>query len=317
MIKDRILVIGASGQIGTELVINLRSMYGHANVIASDVKNATDEIMNSGPYEVLDVMDNSRLQGVVKKYNITQIYLLAALLSATAEKNIELGWALNMRSLSHVLDLARFGSVKKVYWPSSIAVFGRTTPRLNTSQHTIMEPNTVYGISKQAGERWCEYYHRKFGVDVRSLRYPGLVSWKTKPGGGTTDYAIHVFHKALEDGEYESFLSEDTTLPMMYMPDAVRATIELMEAPSENVKIRSSYNVSGISFNPKEIAQSIKKYIPEFKITYKTDERQEIANTWPKSIDDSEAQENWGWRHQYDLDALTKDMLLNLKNQYN
>ena len=262
-------------------------------------------------------MDNSRLQGVVKKYNITQIYLLAALLSATAEKNIELGWALNMRSLSHVLDLARFGSVKKVYWPSSIAVFGRTTPRLNTSQHTIMEPNTVYGISKQAGERWCEYYHRKFGVDVRSLRYPGLVSWKTKPGGGTTDYAIHVFHKALEDGEYESFLSEDTTLPMMYMPDAVRATIELMEAPSENVKIRSSYNVSGISFNPKEIAQSIKKYIPEFKITYKTDERQEIANTWPKSIDDSEAQENWGWRHQYDLDALTKDMLLNLKNQYN
>ncbi len=317
MIKDRILVIGASGQIGTELVINLRSMYGNANVIASDVKNATDEVMKSGPYEVLDVMNMYRLQEVVKKHNITQIYLLAALLSATAEKNIELGWALNMRSLSHVLDQARFGNVKKVYWPSSIAVFGSTTPQINTSQHTIMEPNTVYGITKQAGERWCEYYHQKFGVDVRSLRYPGLISWKTKPGGGTTDYAIHVFHEALKDGKYESFLAEDTTLPMMYMPDAVRATIELMEAPSENVKIRSSYNVAGISFNPKEVSEAIKTYIPEFKITYKTDERQEIANTWPKSIDDSEAHEDWGWKHQYDLDALTKDMLLNLKNQYN
>lgn len=317
MIKDRILVIGASGQIGTELVINLRSMYGNANVIASDVKNATDEVMKSGPYEVLDVMNMYRLQEVVKKHNITQIYLLAALLSATAEKNIELGWALNMRSLSHVLDQARFGNVKKVYWPSSIAVFGSTTPQINTSQHTIMEPNTVYGITKQAGERWCEYYHQKFGVDVRSLRYPGLISWKTKPGGGTTDYAIHVFHEALKNGKYESFLAEDTTLPMMYMPDAVRATIELMEAPSENVKIRSSYNVAGISFNPKEVSEAIKTYIPEFKITYKTDERQEIANTWPKSIDDSEAHEDWGWKHQYDLDALTKDMLLNLKNQYN
>ena len=317
MIKDRILVIGASGQIGTELVINLRSMYGNANVIASDVKNATDEVMKSGPYEVLDVMNMYRLQEVVKKHKITQIYLLAALLSATAEKNIELGWALNMRSLSHVLDQARFGNVKKVYWPSSIAVFGSTTPQINTSQHTIMEPNTVYGITKQAGERWCEYYHQKFGVDVRSLRYPGLISWKTKPGGGTTDYAIHVFHEALKDGKYESFLAEDTTLPMMYMPDAVRATIELMEAPSENVKIRSSYNVAGISFNPKEVSEAIKTYIPEFKITYKTDERQEIANTWPKSIDDSEAHEDWGWKHQYDLDALTKDMLLNLKNQYN
>ncbi|MDG1850133.1 MAG: NAD-dependent epimerase/dehydratase family protein [Flavobacteriales bacterium] len=315
--KDRILVIGASGQIGTELVINLRSMYGNANVIASDVKNATDEVMKSGPYEVLDVMNMYRLQEVVKKHNITQIYLLAALLSATAEKNIELGWALNMRSLSHVLDQARFGNVKKVYWPSSIAVFGSTTPQINTSQHTIMEPNTVYGITKQAGERWCEYYHQKFGVDVRSLRYPGLISWKTKPGGGTTDYAIHVFHEALKNGKYESFLAEDTTLPMMYMPDAVRATIELMEAPSENVKIRSSYNVAGISFNPKEVSEAIKTYIPEFKITYKTDERQEIANTWPKSIDDSEAHEDWGWKHQYDLDALTKDMLLNLKNQYN
>lgn len=317
MIKDRILVIGASGQIGTELVINLRSMYGNANVIASDVKNATDEVMESGPYEVLDVMDKSRLHEIVTKHEITQIYLLAALLSATAEKNIEHGWALNMRSLSHVLDQARFGKVRKVYWPSSIAVFGSTTPQINTSQHTIMEPNTVYGISKQAGERWCEYYHQKFGVDVRSLRYPGLISWKTEPGGGTTDYAIHIFHKALKNGTYECFLSKDTTLPMMYMPDAVRATIELMEAPSEKIKIRSSYNVAGISFNPKEIAKAIKAHIPEFEITYQTDERQEIANTWPKSIDDSEARVDWGWKHQYSLDALTKDMLLNLDKQYN
>ena len=317
MTKDKILIIGASGQIGTELVIKLRSMYGNINVIASDVKNASDEVMKSGPYEVLDVMNESRLHEVVKRHGITQIYLLAALLSATAEKNMELGWALNMRSLSHVLDQARFGNVKKVYWPSSIAVFGSTTPQINTSQHTIMEPNTVYGITKQAGERWCEYYHQKFNIDVRSLRYPGLISWKTDPGGGTTDYAVQIFHQALKDGEYESFLTEDTTLPMMYMPDAVRATIELMEAPSENLKIRSSYNVAGISFNPKEISEAIKAYIPKFKITYNTDERQAIANTWPKSIDDSEAQKDWGWKHHFDLDALTKDMLLNLKNKYN
>ena len=317
MTKDKILIIGASGQIGTELVIKLRSMYGNINVIASDVKNASDEVMKSGPYEVLDVMNESRLNEVVKRHGITQIYLLAALLSATAEKNMELGWALNMRSLSHVLDQARFGNVKKVYWPSSIAVFGSTTPQINTSQHTIMEPNTVYGITKQAGERWCEYYHQKFNVDVRSLRYPGLISWKTHPGGGTTDYAVQIFHQALKDGEYESFLTEDTTLPMMYMPDAVRATIELMEAPSKNLKIRSSYNVAGISFNPKEISEAIKAYIPKFKITYNTDERQAIANTWPKSIDDSEAQKDWGWKHHFDLDALTKDMLLNLKNKYN
>lgn len=317
MTKDKILIIGASGQIGTELVIKLRSMYGNINVIASDVKNASDEVMKSGPYEVLDVMNESRLHEVVKRHGITQIYLLAALLSATAEKNMELGWALNMRSLSHVLDQARFGNVKKVYWPSSIAVFGTTTPQINTSQHTIMEPNTVYGITKQAGERWCEYYHQKFNIDVRSLRYPGLISWKTHPGGGTTDYAVQIFHQALKDGEYESFLTEDTTLPMMYMPDAVRATIELMEAPSENLKIRSSYNVAGISFNPKEISEAIKAYIPKFKITYNTDERQAIANSWPKSIDDSEAQKDWGWKHHFDLDALTKDMLLNLKNKYN
>ena len=266
MTKDTILVVGASGQIGTELVIQLRSIYGNSSVVASDLKSATKEVMEAGPFEQLDIMDESRLHEVMKKHKVTQIYLLAALLSATAEKNIELGWALNMRSLSHVLDLARYGKIKKIYWPSSIAVFGPSTPKINTGQYTVMEPNTVYGISKQAGERWCEYYHNKFGVDVRSLRYPGLISWKTKPGGGTTDYAIHIYHEALKRQKYECFLSAKTTLPMMYMSDGIRATLELMESPAEKIKIRSSYNIAGISFNPEEIANTIKKHIPEFHI---------------------------------------------------
>lgn len=295
---------------------NLRSIYGAAHVVASDLKSATAEVMESGPFEQLDIMDESRLQEILDKYKVTQIYLLAALLSATAEKNIELGWALNMRSLSHVLDLARYGKIKKVYWPSSIAVFGPTTPSINTPQYTIMEPNTVYGISKQAGERWCEYYHHKFGVDVRSIRYPGLISWKAQPGGGTTDYAVHIFHEALKHGKYESFLSEETTLPMMYMPDAIRATLELMETPSEKVKIRSSYNVAGISFNPVEIANTIKAHIPQFEMTYKSDERQEIADSWPQSIDDTLAREHWGWKHEYDLKTMAEDMIINLKKQY-
>jgi len=316
MIKDTILVIGASGQIGTELVINLRSMYGNAHVVASDVKSATEEVMESGPFEQLDIMDEDRLLDILDKYKITQVYLLAALLSATAEKNIELGWALNMRSLSHVLDLARHGKIKKIYWPSSIAVFGPTTPSINTPQYTIMEPNTVYGISKQAGERWCEYYHNKFDVDVRSIRYPGLISWKAQPGGGTTDYAVHIFHEALKHGNYESFLSEETTLPMMYMPDAIRATLELMEAPSEKVEIRSSYNVAGISFNPVEIANTIKTHIPEFEMTYKSDERQAIADSWPQSIDDTLARKHWGWKHEYNLTTMAEDMIINLKKQY-
>ena len=240
MTKDTILVVGASGQIGTELVIQLRSIYGNSSVVASDLKSATKEIMEVGPFENLDIMDESRLHEVIKKHKVTQIYLLAALLSATAEKNIELGWALNMRSLSHVLDLARYGKIKKIFWPSSIAVFGPSTPKINTGQYTVMEPNTVYGISKQAGERWCEYYHNKFGVDVRSLRYPGLISWKEKPGGGATDYAIHIYHEALKRQKYECFLSATTTLPMMYMSDGIRATLELMEAPAEKIKIRSS-----------------------------------------------------------------------------
>ena len=314
--KDTILLIGASGQIGTDLTMSLRAIYGASHVVASDIKSASREVMESGPFEQLDIMDPVRLNEIVLKYKVTQVYLLAALLSATAEKNIELGWALNMKSLSHVLDLARNGKVKKVYWPSSIAVFGPTTPSINTPQHTIMDPNTVYGISKQAGERWCEYYYQKFGVDVRSIRYPGLISWKAKPGGGTTDYAVHIFHEAIKYGRYESFLSETTSLPMMYMPDAIRATLELMEAPADSIKIRSSYNVAGTSFNPAEIAAVVKQYIPHFEITYKTDERQAIANSWPQSINDSLAREHWNWKHEYDLGNMAEDMMLNLKKKY-
>jgi nucleoside-diphosphate-sugar epimerase len=314
--KDTILLIGASGQIGTDLTMSLRAIYGASHVVASDIKSASREVMESGPFEQLDIMDPVRLNEIVLKYKVTQVYLLAALLSATAEKNIELGWALNMKSLSHVLDLARHGKVKKVYWPSSIAVFGPTTPSINTPQHTIMDPNTVYGISKQAGERWCEYYHQKFGVDVRSIRYPGLISWKAKPGGGTTDYAVHIFHEAIKYGRYQSFLSETTSLPMMYMPDAIRATLELMEAPADSIKIRSSYNVAGTSFNPAEIAAVVKQYIPHFEIAYKTDERQAIANSWPQSINDSLAREHWNWKHEYDLGNMAEDMMLNLKKKY-
>ena len=317
MTKDTILVVGASGQIGTELVIQLRSIYGNSSVVASDLKSASKEIMEGGPFENLDIMDESRLHEVIKKHKVTQIYLLAALLSATAEKNIELGWALNMRSLSHVLDLARYGKIKKIYWPSSIAVFGPSTPKINTGQYTVMEPNTVYGISKQAGERWCEYYHNKFGVDVRSLRYPGLISWKEKPGGGTTDYAIHIYHQALNRQKYECFLSEKTTLPMMYISDGIRATLELMEAPAEKIKIRSSYNIAGISFNPDQIANTIKKHIPEFEMSYKLDYRQSIADSWPQSIDDQFARVHWGWKHQFNLNEITEDMIANLRKEFN
>ncbi len=314
--KERILIIGSSGQIGTELVMELRSMYGNNNVIASDIRPSSSEVMESGPFEKLDIMDEKLLRDVVKEYKITQVYLLAALLSATAEKNIELGWRLNMRSHSHVLDLAKDGLIKKIFWPSSIAVFGPTTPIENTPQYTVMEPNTVYGITKQAGERWNEYYFNKFGVDVRSIRYPGLIGWKATPGGGTTDYAVDIFHQAIQHEKYESFLSENTGLPMMYMPDAIRATIELMEAPAEQVKIRSSYNLAGVSFTPKQIAEEVKKHIPDFKMTYNPDFRQAIADSWPSSIDDSYAQKDWGWELKYDLEKMTSDMMINLKEQY-
>ena len=313
---ERILIIGSSGQIGTELVMELRRMYGNDNVVASDIRQSCKEVMETGPFETLDIMEEQLLRDIVKKYNITQVYLLAALLSATAEQNIELGWRLNMRSHSHVLDLAREGLIKKIFWPSSIAVFGPTTPMENTPQYTVMEPNTVYGITKQAGERWNEYYFNKFGVDVRSVRYPGLIGWKAAPGGGTTDYAVDIFHKAITDGKYESFLSENTGLPMMYMPDAIRATIELMEAPAEQVKIRSSYNLAGISFTPKEIAAEVSKHIPNFEMSYNSDFRQEIADSWPSSINDEHAQNDWGWKLEYNLEKMTSDMMKNLKEKY-
>jgi len=314
--QERILIIGSSGQIGTELVIELRKKYGDENVIASDIKSSSNEIMNSGPFEELNIMNERLLREIVKKHKISQVYLLAALLSATAEKNIQLGWELNMRSHSHVLDLAKDGLIKKIFWPSSIAVFGPTTPKENTPQYTIMEPNTVYGITKQAGERWNEYYFNKFGVDVRSIRFPGLIGWKSAPGGGTTDYAVDIFHKAITDGQYESFLSENTGLPMMYMPDAIRATIELMEAPEKQVKIRSSYNLAGISFTPKEIAMEISKHIPNFEMSYNTDFRQSIADSWPSSINDEDSQNDWGWQLEYDLKKMTKDMIFHLTKKY-
>lgn len=310
MATDKILIVGSQGQIGLELTQELRAIYGNDNVIASDVK-APEQ--SNGPFETLDVMDKNRLDEIFKKHNVTQVYLLAALLSATAEKNPRFAWDLNMEGLFNVLNAAKEGVLKKVYWPSSIAVFGPTTPKKNTPQYTVMEPNTIYGISKQAGERYCEYYHQKYGVDVRSIRYPGLIGYKSAPGGGTTDYAVHIYHEALKNKKYECFLSADTELPMMYMPDALKATINLMEAPAEQVKIRSSYNVAGMSFNPEEIASEIRKHIPEFTISYNPDFRQAIANSWPQSIDDTQAREHWGWKPQYDLAGMTKDMLENLK----
>jgi len=309
--KEKILVIGSSGQIGTELVQNLRNIYGVDGVVASDVK-VTDQA-KEGPFEVIDVMNAQNLLEIVKRHQITQVYLLAALLSATAEKMPKFGWDLNMQGLFNVLDLAKEKIIQKVYWPSSIAVFGPNTPKTNTPQYTVMEPSTVYGISKQAGERWCEYYFNKYNVDVRSLRYPGLIGWKSAPGGGTTDYAVHIFHEALKTGKYECFLSENTILPMMHMEDAIAATIGIMQADAEKVKIRSSYNLSGFSFSPKEIADEIKKHIPSFTISYNPDSRQQIADSWPQSINDDYAKKDWGWVPKYDLKSLTINMLENLK----
>ena len=314
--KDRILIIGSSGQIGTELVMHLRELYGEANVIASDIRESSDKVMQSGVFEYLDIMNEKLLYDIVKKHSITQVYLLAALLSATAEKNIEMGWSLNMRSHSHVLDLAKEGLIKKIFWPSSIAVFGPTTPKKNTPQYTIMEPNTVYGISKLAGERWNEYYYNKFDVDIRSIRYPGLIGWRAKAGGGTTDYAVNIFHQAIQKGHYESFLSDGTVLPMMYMPDAIRATIEIMESPGKKIKIRSSYNLSGFSFSPKQIADEVANHVPNFKISYKTDFRQSIANSWPESIDDSYAKNDWEWKPKYTLKKMSLEIMENLKKKY-
>lgn len=312
MAKDKILVIGASGQIGVELTLALRNIYGNNNVVASDLREENELLKGTGPYVNLDVMNKEMLHVQVIRQNITQIYLLAAILSATGEKNPNLAWHINTQSLLNVLDIAREEKLSKVYWPSSIAVFGPTSPKISCPQQTIIEPTTVYGISKYAGEFWCNYFHLKYGIDVRSIRYPGLISYKSAPGGGTTDYAVEIFREALEEGKYTSFLAENTYLPMMYMPDAIRATIELMEAPQEKISIHTSYNVAAISFSPKEIANEIKKYIPDFTIDYKPDYRQQIADSWPQSIDDTVARENWGWKHEYDLAMMSKDMLENL-----
>lgn len=313
MTKEKILVIGASGQIGVELTLALRKIYGASNVIASDLREQNELLEGTGPYVSLDVMNKEMLHVQVIRQNVTQIYLLAAILSATGEKNPNLAWHLNMQGLLNVLDIAKEEKIHKVYWPSSIAVFGPTSPKKDCPQQTIIEPTTVYGISKYAGEFWCNYFFNKYGVDVRSLRYPGLISYKSAPGGGTTDYAVEIFHEALENKHYDCFLEKDTFLPMMYMPDAIRATIELMEAPSEKITTRTSYNISAMSFSPAQIAEEIKKHIPGFTIDYAPDYRQTIANSWPGSIDDSVARADWGWKHKYDLAAMTKDMLENLK----
>jgi len=313
--KEKILVIGACGQIGVELTLELRKIYGGANVIASDLRAENDLLKGTGPYVSLDVMNKEMLHVQVIRQNITQIYLLAAILSATGEKNPHLAWSLNMQSLINVLEISKDENVHKVYWPSSIAVFGPTSPKINCPQQTIIEPTTVYGISKYAGEFWCNYFNHRYEIDVRSLRYPGLISYKSEPGGGTTDYSVEIFHEAIEENHYTCFLKEDTYLPMMYMPDAIRATIELMESPVEKISVHTSYNISGMSFSPKEIAAEIKKHLPGFTINYEPDYRQPIAESWPQSIDDSIAKNDWGWKPKYDLAAMTKDMIENLGKQ--
>ncbi len=315
MIKEKILVIGACGQIGVELTLELRRIYGGSNVIASDLREENPLLKGTGPYVSLDVMNKEMLHVQVIRQNITQIYLLAAILSATGEKNPGLAWHLNMQSLLNVLEISKDENVHKIYWPSSIAVFGPTSPKKDCPQQTIIEPTTVYGISKYAGEFWCNYYNHRFKIDVRSLRYPGLISYKSEPGGGTTDYAVEIFHEAIDENKYTCFLKEDTYLPMMYMPDAIRATIELMEAPAENISIRTSYNISGMSFSPKEIAAEIKKHLPDFAIYYEPDYRLQIAESWPQSIDDAVAARDWGWKPRYDLSAMTTDMIANLTSK--
>ncbi|WP_321826318.1 NAD-dependent epimerase/dehydratase family protein [Maribacter dokdonensis] len=310
-----ILIIGACGQIGTELTLTLREKYGSEYVIASDIREGNEDLMQSGPFEILDATNYDALEEVIAYYEISEVYLMAAMLSATAEKFPMRAWNLNMNTLFNVLNLAKEKKIDKIFWPSSIAVFGPNTPKDDTPQNTIMEPSTVYGISKQSGERWCEYYFKKFDVDVRSIRYPGLISWKTMPGGGTTDYAVEIYHKALSEGSYTCFLEEDTKLPMMFMDDAIRATLQIMEAPSENIKERSAYNLAAMSFTPKEMAENIKAVIPEFEMAYELDFRQEIANSWPSSIDDSSAQKDWNWKAEFDLEKTTETMLENLKNR--
>ena len=313
--QKSILILGACGQIGTELTLALRELYGNEQVVASDIREGADSLMNSGPFELLDATNYEAIEDVIMYHEIEEVYLMAAMLSATAEKFPERAWNLNMNSLFNVLNLAKERKIEKVFWPSSIAVFGPNTPKDNTPQSTIMEPSTVYGISKQSGERWCSYYYHKFGVDVRSVRYPGLISWKTLPGGGTTDYAIEIYHEALEKGTYTCFLNEDVKLPMMFMDDAIRATIKLMDCNPEKISVRSSYNLAAMSFSPADISSSIKKHIPNFKVSYSPDFRQSIAETWPSSIDDSKAKEDWGWESKFDLENTTVEMLKHLPSK--
>ena len=310
---SKIIVIGACGQIGIELVIELRKKYGIAEVFATDIKDECPALIANGPYQKMDIIDREDIREFIISNSIQEVYLLAALLSATAERKPDFAWKLNMEGLFTILDLAKEGFVKKIFWPSSIAVFGPTTPLDNTPQYTVMEPTTVYGISKQAGERWCEYYFNRFNVDVRSLRYPGLISYKSLPGGGTTDYAVDIFYKAKEGVPFTCFLSENTALPMMFMDDAIKATIDLMDAPTEKVKIRSSYNLGGISFTPKELAEEIRKELPNFSINYEPDFRQAIADSWPNSIDETHAQNDWNWKHTFDLKAIVRTMLDKVK----
>ena len=309
----KILVIGSNGQIGTELVLSLRGRYGNEAVFAADLSESCPAIIINGPYVQLDVLQKEAIREYIIYNEIKEVYLLAALLSATAEKNPDFAWKLNMEGLFTILDLAKEKHIDKIFWPSSIAVFGPTTPADKTPQYTIMEPSTVYGISKLAGERWCEYYHKKHQVDVRSLRYPGLISYKSPPGGGTTDYAIDIFHKAISGIDYDCFLSETSALPMLFMDDAIRATIELMEAPSEQIKIRSAYNLAGVSFTPKELSEAIKKQLPNFNITYNPDFRQAIADSWPNSIDDAITEQHWGWKARFDLPKIVDEMIKNIK----
>ncbi|MBB5205472.1 nucleoside-diphosphate-sugar epimerase [Inhella inkyongensis] len=311
MSQTRILIVGANGQIGTELALALAERHGDANVITSDI--APQGRLPQLRHEMLDCTDGAALTAIVQRHRITQVYLLAAALSATGEKHPQWAWDLNMKGLLNVLELARTQPLERVFWPSSIAAFGSTTPQDHTPQTTVMEPTTVYGISKQAGERWCAWYHRMHGVDVRSLRYPGLISWKTPPGGGTTDYAVDIFHQALKSGRYTCFLQADQRLPMMYMPDAIRATLELMEAPAAAIQERGSYNLAGCSFTPAEIAAEIRRHIPGFEMDCQPDFRQQIAASWPRSIDDSVASAHWGWKAEFGLPEMVADMLENLR----
>lgn len=313
--KEVILMIGANGQIGSELAAALRIKFGNENVITSDIREPK-EIADGEIFETLNVLDKEAIKALILKYKPTQIYLLAAMLSATGEQYPQKAWDLNMNGLLNVLDLAVELGIKKIFWPSSIAVFGPHSPKENTPQYCVMDPNSIYGISKLAGERLCEYYHNKYGLDIRSVRYPGIISWRTEPGGGTTDYAVHIFFEAIREGKYTSFLNAGTELPMLYMDDAVRGTIELMDAPSAGLTIRSSYNLSGVSFTPTEIAEEIKKILPNFEISYSdNDPRQAIADSWPKSINDDQARADWGWKPTFDLAGMAQDMLENLKTK--